>query len=517
MKLCPRCEEAFADDAGFCPFDGQALARSADPFLGRTLSARYRLVRRLGSGGMAVVYLARHVIIERLSAIKILRQDLAMNPAHRERFLREARAVNRINHPNIVQITDFGEDSGLTFLVMEYFDGEPLTLALGEGPMPPRRAVRIAAQIAAALGRAHELGVIHRDLKPDNVLVRTVDGDDFVKLTDFGIAKIVDAPSITFSEQRFGTPGYIAPEYVQGAPASASGDLYALGVLLYQLLTGQLPYDARYAADLLVLQLREDPVKPSARVDGIPPGIEALVLQLMARDPAERPRDAFVAHAALEEAFVDSSEASPRRTGRPTPRAPPRRKAQRTAKAPARAGERAWRACRGESTTPRASAAKARCAFGARAISSRWPTAWWLRSNARGRRSSSTRRASIASKPMAFRSGTRSAAPSTPSRVNGRACARTSRRSRRRRGLVDGVDSPSDAGAIDDAYAHARASEDDMSLQIRELERQLETRNEELDADLADATARLEGVLSAVRRIARELAKTREDAERELG
>ena len=115
MKLCPRCAEPYADDAGFCPFDGTALSRDPDPFVGRTLAARYRLIRRLGSGGMAVVYLARHVMIERLSAIKILRQDLGMNVSHRERFLREARAVNRINHPNIVEITDFGEDGGSYF------------------------------------------------------------------------------------------------------------------------------------------------------------------------------------------------------------------------------------------------------------------------------------------------------------------------------------------------------------------------------------------------------------------
>src|SRR5581483_1736641 len=126
MTLCPRCKEPFADDAGFCPFDGAELAKSPDPMLGRTLAARYRLVKRLGTGGMALVYLARHVMIERLSAIKILRQDLGLNPVHRERFLREARAVNRINHENIVEITDFGEAEGLTYLVMEYVAGESL-------------------------------------------------------------------------------------------------------------------------------------------------------------------------------------------------------------------------------------------------------------------------------------------------------------------------------------------------------------------------------------------------------
>jgi serine/threonine-protein kinase len=516
MKLCPRCEEAFADDAGFCPFDGQALARSADPLLGRTLNARYRLVRRLGSGGMSVVYLARHVVIERRSAIKILRQDLAMNPAHRERFLREARAVNRINHPNIVQITDFGEDSGLTFLVMEYFDGGPLTLALGDGPMPPRRAVRIAAQIAAALGRAHELGVIHRDLKPDNVLIRTVDGDDVVKLTDFGIAKIVDAPSITFSEQRFGTPGYIAPEYVQGAPASASGDLYALGVLLYQLLTGELPYDARYAADLLVLQLREDPVKPSARVAGIPPGVEALVLQLMARDPAERPRDAYVAHAALEEAFVDLGGLAEAHRPSDAARAAAAHGAAHGEGAGARWRESLARLSRRIDDTARLRGeGEVRVRRARDLVEVAHSLVASLERAGATVEQHQARVDRLEADGVAFRDALGRAVDSV-SRQRARVRANLEVITRRR-GLVDGVDSPSDAGAIDDAYAHARASEDDMSLQIRELERQLETRNEELDADLADATARLEGVLSAVRRIARELAKTREDAERELG
>src|SRR5580658_1657861 len=290
MKLCPSCEESYPDDAGFCPFDGSALVRSTDPLLGRTLAARYRLVRRLGTGGMAVVYLARHVMIERRNAIKILRQDLGMNPAHRERFLREARAVNRINHPNIVEITDFGEDGPLVFLVMEYVEGESLLAAVERGPMDCPRALAIALQIASALSRAHELGVIHRDLKPENVLLCVRDHIELVKLTDFGIAKIVDAPALTFSEQRFGTPGYIAPEYIEGSAASARGDLYALGVVLYEMLTAKLPFDARFPAELLALQLRAPPVALSARCEGIPPAVEGLVLRPIVRASRDQPK-----------------------------------------------------------------------------------------------------------------------------------------------------------------------------------------------------------------------------------
>src|SRR5215472_13117120 len=303
MKVCPRCSEFYANDATYCPSDGTELKKTNDPWLGRTIAARYRIVRRLGFGGMSSVYLARHVMIDRLSAIKVLRQELNLNPTHRERFLREARAVNRINHRNIVEITDLGEMDGVAYLVMEYVDGGSLADEIKKGAMPWQRAARIGMQIAAALGRAHQMGVIHRDLKPDNILLpRPSPGDsgeqDIVKLTDFGIAKIVDAPALTFSEQLFGTPGYIAPEYVEGLPVDKRADLYAVGVLLYQMMTGSLPYDAK-GADLLVSALRAAPVPPGKRVSGLPPELERLLLDLLSRRPEDRPQDAFAVIDAL--------------------------------------------------------------------------------------------------------------------------------------------------------------------------------------------------------------------------
>ena len=304
MKICPRCSELLPDDASFCPADGAALERVIDALVGRTVAGRYRIIRRLGAGGMANVYLARHVIIERLSAIKVLRPDLALDPANRERFLREARAVNRINHPNIVEITDYGEFEGLAFLVMEYVAGESLMAALKRGPFPWPRASHLAAQVGGALGRAHQLGVIHRDLKPENVILvgpaeKAGTREEAVKLTDFGIAKIIDAPRLTFNEQMFGTPGYIAPEYIEGCPADARADLYALGVVLYEMLTGTLPFDARTQADKLVMPLSSPPVPPSQRVSGLPTELESLVLRLLARRPENRPHDAFAVVDAL--------------------------------------------------------------------------------------------------------------------------------------------------------------------------------------------------------------------------
>ena len=320
VKICPRCSELYPDDAAFCPADGAPLAKATDPLLGRTLAARYRIIRRLGTGGMANVYLARHVIIERLSAIKVLRQDLTLNPASRERFLREARAVNRINHPNIVEITDYGEFEGMAYLVMEYVEGESLLAALKRGALPWPRAAHLGAQVASALGRAHQMGVIHRDLKPENVIVvgpaeKAGTRDEAVKLTDFGIAKIVDAPRLTFSEQMFGTPGYIAPEYIEGAPADARADLYALGVVVYEMVTGCLPYDARTQAEKLVKPLSTPPVPPRQRVAGLPTELESLILQLLARHPEERPRDAF--------AVVDALNDVLRRYANPSLRPPP--------------------------------------------------------------------------------------------------------------------------------------------------------------------------------------------------
>jgi serine/threonine-protein kinase len=311
VKVCSTCSESYANDVATCPLDDTPLKKSADPFLGRTIAARYRLIRRLGIGGMASVYLARHVMIDRLSAIKILRQDFSLDPTHRERFLREARAVNRIHHRNIVEITDCGEMDGVAYLVMEYVDGRTLFQELLGGPFPWSRAARIGLQVASALGRAHQMGVVHRDLKPENILLvragsertaspplpHSADGDH-VKLTDFGIAKIVDAPALTFSESLFGTPGYIAPECIEGLPIDGRTDLYSLGVVLYEMLTGRLPYDAR-GAELLTAPLVSSPIPLSARVSGIPSRLESLVLTMLSRSKDHRPTDAFAVHDAL--------------------------------------------------------------------------------------------------------------------------------------------------------------------------------------------------------------------------
>ena len=326
MKICPRCTDLFGDDAAFCPHDGTTLEKSKDRFLGRTIAARYRLIRRLGSGGMSVVYLARHELISRLSAIKILRPELSLIAEHRERFLREARAVNRINHENIVEITDVGESDGIAYLVMEFIEGESLLEHIQRGRLAWPRAARIGMQVASALARAHQMGVIHRDLKPENLLLLKRDANDteseHVKLTDFGIAKVAGEASLTLNEQLFGTPGYIAPEYVGGIGIDGRSDIYSLAVVIYEMVTGVLPFDGKGQSELLLKPLTSAPIPPSQRIQGLPPDFESLLLRCLARDPAERPHDAFAMHDALQDIvrrFGSASIAPPLLAASPPP------------------------------------------------------------------------------------------------------------------------------------------------------------------------------------------------------
>ena len=283
----------------------------ADPLLGRTLAGRYRLISCLGRGSMSSVYLSRHVLIDRLSAIKVLREELTYDPNHKERFLREARAVNRINHPNIVEISDYGEAEFvadptrgdrrlIVYLVMEYVPGETLAKLLLRGPLPETRLVPIALQIAAALARAHQTGVIHRDVKGENVLlVSRRDWVDLVKLTDFGVAKMRQLASrlggIELAEQVVGTPGFVAPEYLLGeTEIDGRADLYSLGVLMYEALTGALPFDASGAAELLTLPLTHEPMPLRQRRSNVSEGLAEIVMHCLRRRADDRPRDAFV-------------------------------------------------------------------------------------------------------------------------------------------------------------------------------------------------------------------------------
>ncbi|MFO0593088.1 MAG: serine/threonine-protein kinase [Polyangiaceae bacterium] len=275
------------------------------PLLGKVIAQRYRLISQLGAGAMSTVFLARHVVIERLCAIKVLRPDGGSAPAMRERFLREARAVNRIHHPNIVEITDFGEADDLVYLVMEYVPGEPLSRALAKGPLPWRAAARVGVQIASALERAHEMGVIHRDLKPSNVLVLPKkDGSLVVKLTDFGVAKIADEPRLTETSGLVGTPGYMAPEYQLFGRMGPRADLYSLGVMLFEATTGRLPIPPSPAGGDASARLLAPPPSIRDLSPDVEPFFDDVTRTLLAPDPDDRPRDAFEACDLLERALA---------------------------------------------------------------------------------------------------------------------------------------------------------------------------------------------------------------------
>ncbi len=267
---------------------------SSDPMIGKVVAGRYRLEARLGEGGMGVVYRARHVLIERVVALKLIRPDLRGETHLRAWMLREARAANRVDHAHIIDIHDIGEtEEGELYLVMEYLVGTPLSAELARGPMPIARGVDVLEQMCAALARAHDLGVVHRDLKSDNILLTQRGGrKDFVKILDFGLAAIARDPRLAPKGAVFGTPEYMSPEQARGEEAAAQSDLYALGVLFFEMLTGQLPFRANDRDTLLEMQRSQAPPRPrSIRPDAHPQG-EAICLRLLEKDIRKRYRDA---------------------------------------------------------------------------------------------------------------------------------------------------------------------------------------------------------------------------------
>ncbi len=262
--------------------------------IGKVVAGRYRLEARVGEGGMGVVYRARHVLIDRVVALKLIRPDLRGETHLRAWMLREARAANRVDHAHIIDIHDIGEtEEGELYLVMEYLVGTPLSAELARGPMPIARGVDILEQMCAALARAHDLGVIHRDLKSDNILLTQRGGrKDFVKILDFGLAAIARDPRLAPKGAVFGTPEYMSPEQARGEEAGPHSDLYALGVLCYEMLTGQLPFRANDRETLLEMQRTAIPKRPrSLRPDAHPQG-EMISMRLLEKDIRKRYRDA---------------------------------------------------------------------------------------------------------------------------------------------------------------------------------------------------------------------------------
>jgi serine/threonine-protein kinase len=349
-RVCPECERRFGEGARFCPFDGTPLQAApqpaADPLLGRVVGERYEVEALLGEGGMGRVYRVRHRALQRPFALKVLRRELMRDPLLAERFVREARAVAAVRHPGVVAITDFGAlDDGAPYFVMELLEGECLALALRRAPLPLREVTRITVAIARAVEAAHEAGIGHRDLKPENVfLVKPPAGGGPapVRVVDFGAAKVAGATSLTREGIVFGTPHYMSPEHARGEEVDRRSDVYALGCILFELLTGQLPFDSDQFMVIMSQHLHKEPPRPSTFPGAPAPlgALEEIVLKAMAKAPAARFAtmasfaDVLLAHTRVE---ADGSlsvaprlgaapslrvrEASPRPAATPTDRA----------------------------------------------------------------------------------------------------------------------------------------------------------------------------------------------------
>ncbi|MDW7981240.1 MAG: protein kinase [Thermomicrobium sp.] len=271
----------------------------------RILNARYRLDEPIGEGGMAVVYRGYDLVLGRPVAIKVLRGQFAADASFLRRFEREAQAAARLSHPNIVSVYDVGRDDGLPYIVMEYVPGKTLKrLILERAPFPLEEAVQIVRQVAAALDFAHHHGLVHRDIKPQNILV---DERGFVKVTDFGIAKGLSDVSLTEAGFGMGTVHYVSPEQARGEPATPASDIYALGVVLYEMLTGRLPFEADSPIGLAMKHVHEPPPPPRQFNPTLPPPVEAIVLRALAKDPRQR----FPTASALAQALTHWPQDAP--------------------------------------------------------------------------------------------------------------------------------------------------------------------------------------------------------------
>ena len=264
--------------------------------VGRVLAGRYEILGPLGSGGMSKVYRARHQMLGRDVAIKILKRGLAATSRAADRFRREAKVASRIEHDNIVYLTDFGvSEDGLMFMVMEYVQGPGLhELVESSAGLPWRRTVELSLQVARALAVAHDLGIVHRDLKPENLIVMDRDGRDHIKVLDFGIAKLIDPSEshqdLTRTGMVFGTPEYMSPEHAQGRDTDGRSDLYALGLILWECLVGRRAMQAASAPLTMALQLTHDPGLASTHASPrpVPPQVDAVVSKLTAKKPSMR-------------------------------------------------------------------------------------------------------------------------------------------------------------------------------------------------------------------------------------
>lgn len=307
MKVCPVCAKEYSDTTTLCTADAEVLQIVDDPLVGQTLAEKYLIEQLIKRGGMGAVYRGKHVMMDKTVAIKVLRPSLAGDDVIVARFSREAKAASRISHPHAVSVTDFGEaENGVVFLVMEYLDGRTLKdIIRSEGPMPLARATEITRQVSGALDAAHQQGVVHRDLKSDNVMLSQTNGGDWAKVLDFGIAKIQQPEGtrdhdITAPNLVIGTPLYMSPEQCsQTSPIDARSDVYSLGVIIYEMLSGRVPFTGESPTVIMMKQVQDPPPSILEARPDLPASVDKLIERALAKQPADRFQTAGELSAAL--------------------------------------------------------------------------------------------------------------------------------------------------------------------------------------------------------------------------
>src|SRR5207253_6269991 len=322
MLECPRCGRQYPNEVLVCPSDHTPLQADAtiadvprDPLLGRVFEGKYRLDERLGGGGMGTVYRATHLLIDRPVALKVLSQRFVGDQTAQQRFRREARAAGRMQHPNAVTVNDIGAtEDGWLYIVMELLEGQTLRdLLAREAPLDPARAVSFMLQACAAVGAGHDAGLIHRDLKPANIFIeQRPNFAAVVKVLDFGVAKFAveelddDYQTLTQVGAIIGTPRYMSPEQCSGVgPLTSASDVYSLGIILYEMLTGGVPFSAETPLAVALKQVSEPPRPPREIVASTPAELERIVLHALAKDPRARPADANEFRRELHAVAVD--------------------------------------------------------------------------------------------------------------------------------------------------------------------------------------------------------------------
>jgi serine/threonine-protein kinase len=300
LMQCPKCKKAFPPEKSFCPYDGSALvnATQAD-FVSFQIDNKYQIDEKIGEGTTGTIYKATHLQLQAPVAIKLMRKDLVNNPTAIERFRREAYAAMKIRHPNAIAVTDFGITSDdLVYVVMEFLIGTSLSERLKEKPrLGLLEANNIIQQICAVLNVAHKRGIVHRDLKPDNIFLHKEDGQEIVKVVDFGIAKLIQvldgisASDLTGMGSVIGTPHYISPEQCTARAVDPRSDIYSVGIILYRILTGILPFDGPNSIAVIYKQVTEMPIPLYEVCPDIPPLLNAVVAHALEKDPDKRPQD----------------------------------------------------------------------------------------------------------------------------------------------------------------------------------------------------------------------------------